>query len=95
MLCNLISPYSSCYLSNLCTDIADYTTVSAELMFSTGSCRDIPIEDDGMVDGTENLFANLTTSDPDMILDPKDGMCVVTLTSSELRNVCMVLSQVS
>ena len=82
-----------------------------ELTFSAGTtrnCQDIPIEDDDILEGTENLFANLTTLDPDVILepdvaeilvfeDPNDGMCVVVtyrLTYLEFRLVCAVLSQV-
>ena len=82
-----------------------------ELTFSAGTtrnCQDIPIEDDDILEGTENLFANLTTLDPDVILepdvaeilvfeDPNDGMCVVVtyrLTYLEFRLVCVVLSQV-
>ena len=82
-----------------------------ELTFSAGTtrnCLDIPIEDDDILEGTENLFANLTTLDPDVILepnvaeilvfeDPTDGMCVVVtyrLTYLEFRLVCAVLSQV-
>ena len=71
----------------------DYTTVSIELTFSAGStrnCRNIPIEDDDILEGTENLFANLTTSDPDVILapdvieiqnleDPNDSMGIVSI----------------
>ena len=59
-----------------------------ELTFSAGSprnCQDIPIQDDDILEGTENLFANLSTSDPDVTLapdvtevlileDPNDGM---------------------
>ena len=44
-----------------------------ELTFSAGSprnCQDIPIQDDDILEGTENLFANLSTSDPDVILAP-------------------------
>ena len=82
-----------------------------ELTFSAGTtrnCQDIPIEDDDILEGTENLFANLTTLDPDVILepdvteilvfeDPNDGMCVVVtylITYLEFRLLCMVLSQV-
>ena len=82
-----------------------------ELTFSAGTtrnCLDIPIEDDDILEGTENLFANLTTLDPDIILEPNvaeilvfedttDGMCVVVtyrLIYLEFRLVCAVLSQV-
>ena len=44
-----------------------------ELTFSVGSprnCQDIPIQDDDILEGTENLFTNLSTSDPDVILAP-------------------------
>ena len=44
-----------------------------ELTFSAGSprnCQVIPIQDDDILEGTENLFANLSTSDPDVILAP-------------------------
>ena len=65
-------------------------------MFSTGTtrnCQDIPIEDNDILEGTENFFANLITSDPDVILepdvteilvieDPNDSMCVVITYSS-------------
>ena len=65
--------------------------MSVELTFSAGSsrnCQDIPIEDDNILEGTENLFANLTTSDPDVNLapatteilileDPNDSMCKI------------------
>ena len=82
-----------------------------ELTFSAGNprnCQDIPIEDDDILEGVENLFANLTTSDPEVILspdvteililqDPNDGMCRV-IKNVFLRalsyNVCMVVFQV-
>ena len=82
-----------------------------ELSFSAGNprnCQDIPIEDDDILEGVENLFANLTTSDPEVILspdvteililqDPNDSMCRV-IKNVFLRalsyNVCMVVFQV-
>ena len=57
------------------TDPADYTAVSVNLIFSAGSprnCQNITIEDDDILEGTENLFASLTTSDPDVILAPDE-----------------------
>ena len=73
------------------TDPADYSTIRVELKFSTGTtrnCQEILIENDDILEGTENLFASLTTSDPDVILEPdvteilvfdepNDGMCIV------------------
>ena len=44
-----------------------------ELRFSAGisrNCQEIPFEDDDILEGTENLFASLTTSDPDVTLAP-------------------------
>ena len=69
-----------------------------ELTFSAGTtrnCQDISIENDDILEGTENLFANLVTSDPDVILepnvteiviseDPNDGMRLVTVDPSGL-----------
>ena len=67
-------------------------------MFTTGTtrnCQDIPIENDDILESTEFFFANLNTSDPDVSLepnvseisvseDPNDGMCVDTLTYSDV-----------
>ena len=71
-----------------------------ELTFSAGTtrnCRDIPIEDNNILEGTENLFANLITFDPDVILepdmtqilifeDPNDGMCAIIIIPQFIRN---------
>lgn len=68
--------------------------MSVELTFSAGSsrnCQDVPIEDDDILESTENVFVNLTTSDPDVILapdmteilvleDPNDSMYRVIIT---------------
>ena len=68
-------PCSSCDITNLSTDPVDYNTVSVVLTFSTDSprsCQEFPIEvqDDDILEGTENLSASLTTSDPDVTLAP-------------------------
>ena len=34
-----------------------------------GNCHDIPIKDDYILEGTENLFASLTTLDSNVILE--------------------------
>ena len=79
-----------------------------ELTFSAGSprnCQDIPIQDDDILEGTENLFANLSTSDPDVILapdvtevlileDPNDSMYRLIIFKDSVFNVCMVVFQV-
>ena len=65
----------TCNINIFSADPVDYTTVSVDLTFSADSsriCQDIPIEDDDILEGTENLFADLTTSDPDVILDPNE-----------------------
>ena len=97
-LYQLVSTYSVTLLApvspvtpatSVFTDPADYSTISVELTFSAGTtrnCQEILIENDEILEGTENLFANLTTLDPDVILepdvteilvfeDPNDGMC--------------------
>ena len=79
-----------------------------ELTFSAGSprnCQVIPIQDDDILEGTENLFANLSTSDPDVILapdvtevlileDPNDSMYRLIIFKDSVFNVCMVVFQV-
>ena len=69
----LYRPCSSYDITNLSIDAVDYTNISMQLIFSadnTMNCRNIPINDDELLEGTENLFGNLTTVDPDVILAP-------------------------
>ena len=68
----IVPTYSSCTIINLSTDPVDYIAVSMDLIFSAGdtrSCLDIPIKDDNILEGTENLFARLNTSDLDLNLE--------------------------
>ena len=70
---SLYCPCSSYDITNLSTGLVDYTNVSTMLIFSGDSlrnCRNISIENDAILEGAEKLFANLTTSDPDVILAP-------------------------
>ena len=102
-------PVPTINVTNSSTDPVDYTAVSVELTFSPGSprnCQNIPIEDDDILEGTENLLASLTTSDPDVILapdeteilileDPNDSMCrVIRKRVPESYNLCTFVSQV-
>ena len=62
------------------TDLVDYTPISMELTFTAGSprnCRDIPIEDDDILEGTESLSATLTTLDADVILEPESDVTMI------------------
>ena len=69
----LYRPCSSHDIINLSIDAVDYTNISMQLIFSandTRNCGDIPLDDADLLEGTENLFVNLTTVDPDVILAP-------------------------
>ena len=59
---------------------ADYTPVTVDLEFESGStreCTQIPIVDD-LIDEEDEMFdVILTTNDPDMELAPENGMVTI------------------
>jgi hypothetical protein len=69
----------------------DYTSISEVMAFSVGSqdgdtrCMDIPIVDDGALEGNETFTLTLTTSDPDVMLG--NDVTTITIIDDEGRIV--------
>ena len=72
----------------------DYTGITTNLLFNqavTRQCVNVPITNDDILENTENFFASLTTTVPNVVLnparaeveiseDPNDGMNSVLFT---------------
>jgi hypothetical protein len=69
----------------------DYTSISEVKTFSSGSpdsaarCVNIPILDDGALEGNETFTLTLTTSDPDVMLG--NNVTTITIIDNEGRKV--------
>ena len=65
----------------------DYTAVSVELTFSTGSlrnCQNIPIEDDSDSENDEEFFLGLSTGQSGVSLDPDAATVTILDNDGEL-----------
>jgi hypothetical protein len=67
----------------------DYTSISEVEIFTSGSpdgasrCVDIPILDDGALEGEQTFTLTLTTSDPDVMLG--NNVTTITIIDNEGR----------
>ena len=79
------------YLPLCIVDAMDFTSVTTQLTFQPSQanvpqCEDVPIQEDIILETNESFTVELSTTDPDVILDPQsatvtimddDSMCIV------------------
>ena len=71
-----------CYLSLCIIDPLDFNLVTAQLTFQPSQadvpqCEDVPIQEDTILETNESFTVELSTTDPDVILDPQSATVTI------------------